>query len=160
MKAIANIFIALLFAVPAMAQQAKKIKITDLEKIIAETKRPLVINFWATYCRPCIEEMPYFLSLENEYKKDNLQLLLVSLDMEDDYPSKVDAFLQKRKITSSSAWLDESNADYFCPKIDASWSGALPATLFVNNQDKYKKFVEDSFSKEELKKEIENMLKR
>lgn len=160
MKAIANIFIALLFAVPAMTQQAKKIKITDLEKIIAKTKRPLVINFWATYCRPCIEEMPYFLNLENEYKKDSLQLLLVSLDMEDDYPSKVDAFLQKRKITSSSAWLDESNADYFCPKIDASWSGALPATLFVNNQDKYKKFVEDSFSKEELKKEIENMLKR
>ena len=160
MKAIANIFIALLFAVPAMTQQAKKIKITDLEKIIAESKRPLVINFWATYCKPCIDEMPYFLSLENEYKKNNLQLLLVSLDMEDDYPSKVDAFLQKRKITSSSAWLDESNADYFCPKIDASWSGALPATLFVNNNDKYKKFIEDSFSKEELKKEIENMLKR
>ncbi|WP_276502703.1 TlpA disulfide reductase family protein [Terrimonas pollutisoli] len=160
MKIVTIIFSALFITLPVFGQQAKKIKITDLEKIIAESKTPLVINFWATYCKPCIEEMPYFLALEKEYKKDNLQLLLVSLDMEDDYPSKVDAFLQKRKITSVSAWLDETNADYFCPKIDASWSGALPATLFVNNNDRYKKFVEDSFSKEKLKKEIEAMLKR
>ena len=155
-----TIILAFVFSIPVFGQQAKKIKITDLEKIIAESKTPLIINFWATYCKPCIGEMPYFLALEKEYKKDKLQLLFVSLDMEDDYPSKVNAFLQKRKITSSCAWLDETNADYFCPKIDPAWSGALPATLFVNNSDKYKKFVEDSFSKEELKKEVENMLKR
>ena len=160
MKILIIIFTAFFFTLPVFGQQAKKIKITDLEKIIAESKTPLVINFWATYCKPCIEEMSYFLDLEKEYKKDNLQLLLVSLDMEDDYPAKVNAFLQKRKIISSSAWLDETNADYFCPKIDVSWSGALPATLFVNNKDRYKKFVEDSFSKEKLKKEIEAMLKR
>lgn len=155
-----TIILAFVFSIPVFGQQAKKIKITDLERIIAESKTPLIINFWATYCKPCIEEMPYFLALEKEYKKDKLQLLLVSLDLEGDYPSKVNAFLQKRKITSSSAWLDETNADYFCPKIDTAWSGALPATLFVNNNDKYKKLVEDSFSKEKLKKEVENMLKR
>ena len=155
-----TIILAFLFSIPVFGQQAKKIKITDLEKIIAESKTPLIINFWATYCKPCIEEMPYFLALEKEYKKDKLELLFVSLDMEDDYPSNVNAFLKKRKITSPSAWLDETNADYFCPKIDPAWSGALPATLFVNNNGKYKKFVEDSFSKEELKKEVENMLKR
>lgn len=155
-----TIIIAFVFSVPVMGQQAKKITIVELEKIITESKTPLVVNFWATYCIPCVEEMPYFLDLEREYKKDNLQLLLVSLDLEDDYPSKVNAFLEKRKIASAAFWLNETNADYFCPKIDTAWSGALPATLFIHNNGKYKKLVEDSFSKEELKKEIENMLKR
>ena len=150
--------LVMLLSVPALSQQVQKIKITELEKIIAESKTPLVINFWATYCKPCIEEMPHFLTLEKEYAKSNLQLLLVSLDMQDDYPAKVNAFLQKRKITRSSAWLDETDADYFCPKIDSSWSGALPASLFVNNKKKYKRFVEDSFTKQELQKEIENLL--
>ena len=51
-------------------------------------------------------------------------------------------------------WLDETNADYFCPKVDEKWTGAIPATLFINNSKNYRKFMEEQLSEEELEKEI------
>ena len=85
--------------------------------------------------------------------------MLVSLDMQDAYPEKVKTFIKKRRITLSTSWLDETNADYFCPKIDESWSGAIPATLFVNNSIGYRKFVEDPLTEKQLENEIRALLK-
>jgi thiol-disulfide isomerase/thioredoxin len=147
----------LLCSVSGYTQEVKKIKITDLEKIIADSKTPLVINFWATFCLPCIAEIPYFQEMTTKYKKDGVQLLLVSLDLNDDY-DKILPFAKKRKITAPLAWLNESNADYFIPKIDSGWSGAIPATLFINNKNSYRKFQEKEFSRDELEKEIAALL--
>ena len=145
---------ALILSCMAMGQEIRRIKITDLEKTIEESKTPLVVNFWATFCKPCLEEIPYFQEVVRTYKKDSVQLLLVSLDLEDYYPTKLKNFALKQKFTSTIAWLDEFNADYFCPRIDSSWSGAIPATLFVNNRLGYRKFYEEQLSKEKFKKEI------
>jgi len=150
--------ICFLFALPVGAQEAKKVKITDLEKIIAESKGPLVINFWATFCKPCMEEIPHFKKLQAKYEKDGLQLLFVSLDMQDDYPEKVNSFIKKKKMAST--WLDETNADYFCPKIDQAWTGAIPATLFINNNRRYRKFIEESLTEEGLEKQIRDLLNK
>ncbi len=135
-------------------QEIKKIKITELQKTIAESKTPMIIVFWATFCKPCVEEIPYFQEEVKKHAKDNLKLLLVSLDLEDYYPAKIRTFVAKRKFTSPIVWLNESNADYFCPKIDSAWSGAIPASLFVNNKTGYRKFFEDQLSRECLQKEI------
>ena len=140
-------------------QEIKSVKITDIEKIIAESKTPLIINMWATWCLPCIEELPYFQKEVAEHSKDSLQLILVSLDFKESFPSGIVKFMNKRKITAPVVWLDETNADYFCPKIDAKWSGAIPATLFINNKTGYRKFVEGKISPEQLKKEIRAVLK-
>ena len=135
-------------------QEIRRVKITDVEKIIAESTTPLVINMWATWCIPCIEELPYFLEEVKAHKKDSIQLLLVSLDFKESFPEGIEKFVDKRKIDATVLWLDETNADYFCPKIDNKWSGAIPATLFINNKKSYRKFVEDQLSHEALKKEI------
>ncbi|MBO9660392.1 MAG: TlpA family protein disulfide reductase, partial [Chitinophagaceae bacterium] len=82
----------------ANAQNAKAIKITELEKMIVESKTPMIVNFWATYCMPCIAEMPAFEKLAAKYKDKGVKLVFVSLDMQDDYPAKVDSFIAKRKI--------------------------------------------------------------
>lgn len=145
-------------------QEVRSVKITEVEKIIAESKTPLIINMWATWCIPCIEELPYF---QEEAKKhsgsagssDSLQLLLVSLDFKESFPTGITKFMNKRKITAPVVWLDETNADYFCPKMDAKWSGAIPATLFINNKTGYRNFVEAQISHEQLKKEIMTFLK-
>ena len=147
-------FLLFLQLANVQGQEIKSVKITDIEKIIAESKTPLIINMWATWCLPCIEELPYFQNEVAEHSKDSLQLILVSLDFKESFPSGIVKFMNKRKITAPVVWLDETNADYFCPKIDAKWSGAIPATLFINNKTGYRKFIEEQVSREELEKLI------
>jgi thiol-disulfide isomerase/thioredoxin len=139
-------------------QDVKRAKITDLEKTIAESKTPLIINFWATWCIPCLEEIPYFMEEAKKHVKDSLTLLLVSLDMNEAYPVQIKKTIAKRKITVPVQWLDETNADYFCPKVDPKWSGAIPASLFINNKTGYRKFFEEQLSHEKLKNEIRVLL--
>ncbi|MEI9909398.1 MAG: TlpA disulfide reductase family protein [Bacteroidota bacterium] len=153
MKKIFSIVLFFVLTSDLSAQQVKKVKITELEKTIAESKTPLIVNFWATFCIPCIEEIPYFQKLVKKHEKDSIKLLLVSLDLQEDY-TKVKPFAAKRKFTAPIAWLDETNADYFCPKIDSSWSGAIPATLFINNKKGYRKFYEEQIPEAKLEKEI------
>lgn len=140
------------------AQEIKSIKATDLKKLIAESKTPLIINMWATWCKPCIEELPYFIEEIKDHRKDSLQLILVSLDFKEAFPEEIAAFAKKRKIDASIFWLDETDADYFCPKVDPKWSGAIPATLFINNKTGYRNFIEEQVSHEKLKKEIKAIL--
>lgn len=142
----------LLVAGAAFSQEIKRVTITELEKIIAESRTPLIVNFWATFCKPCVEEIPYF---QEEVKKHkNVQLLLVSLDLKDYYPGKIRKFAEQKQFTAPILWLNETNADYFCPKIDPKWSGAIPATLFVNTKTGYRKFFEEQLSVDTLRKEI------
>ncbi len=148
----------LVVSVIAESQEVRSIKITELEKIIAESKTPLIVNMWATWCKPCIEEIPYFLSEVKAHKQDSVQLLLVSLDFKEAFPAAISAFAKKRKFNLPVFWLDETNADYFCPKLDPKWSGAIPASLFVNNKTGYRQFVEEQLTHEELKKNITAMI--
>src|SRR5829696_12637 len=98
------------------AQEIPKWKIQQLESYIRETDKPLIINFWASFCKPCIEEIPYFESLVKKYEKAGVQLLLVSLDLQEAYP-KIKDFAGKHKFGSSIVYLNETNADIFCPRI-------------------------------------------
>ncbi len=138
------------------AQDLKKVKITEVESFIANSKTPLIINFWATFCKPCMAEIPHFQKMAEKYKSKGLQVIFISLDMQDDYPGNVSAFIKKRKM--STWWLDETNADYFCPKIDQAWSGVIPATVFINNKNGYRKFIEESLTESNLEEEIKAVI--
>jgi len=153
------LFLILLFAGGSVfSQEIKAVKITDVEKFIAESKTPLIVNVWATWCGPCLEELPYFQKEVKEHSKDSMQLLLVSLDFKEAFPKDIKKFVDKKKIRTPVVWLDETDADYFCPRLDPKWSGAIPATLFINNKTGYRKFYEGKISHEGLKKEIMAML--
>lgn len=161
MKRIKNIIVfccCLVIGRVAMAQPLQPVKITELEEIIAASRQPLVINFWATWCRPCIEEIPYFEKIAAKYRRKKVRLLLVSLDMEDDTAS-VMPFAKKRGFKSDIVWLNETDADYFCPKVDEKWQGSIPATLFVHNKKGYRRFFEKQLKEEELHREIKAMLR-
>ena len=128
-----------------------KWKITDVEKYMNSGKdEVLVINFWATFCKPCVAEIPSFIEITNKYKDQNVKLLLVSLDLPSFYPKKVAAFAKKNNWNANIVWLEETNADYFCPKIDPKWSGSIPATLIINPKTGYRKFFEEEMEKEKF----------
>lgn len=130
--------------------QLPKWKITDVENYISQSKDDiLIINFWATFCKPCIAEIPGFIEVANKHKADSVKLLLVSLDMPSQYP-KVPAFIKKHKFDAQHAWLNETDADYFCPRIDPKWSGAIPATLIVNTATGKRLFFEEEIEQDRL----------
>ena len=149
----------LLAAASIDAQEVKAVKVTELSRTIKESKTPLIVNFWATFCVPCLQEIPYFQEMAQQYKSQNVSLIFVSLDLKEAYPTKVNAMTKKLKLTFPVVWLNETNADYFCPKIDTTWSGGMPSSLFINNATGYHRFFEDQLSKEKLEKEIQEMIK-
>lgn len=142
----------------ASSQTIEKWKIEDLEQYIAKSETPVIINFWATYCIPCLKEIPQFEETVKKYNDKKVKLMLVSLDFKETFPDKISAFVKKRDFKSPIVWLDETNADYFCPRIDSSWSGVMPATLFVNNKKSVRNFFEEEMSKEKFEEEVKKIL--
>ncbi|MBL7693351.1 MAG: hypothetical protein JNK91_00825, partial [Ferruginibacter sp.] len=80
------------------------------------------------------------------------------LDLPSYYPAKIAAFAKKNKYTAKIVWLNETNADHFCPMIDKSWSGAIPATIVVNNKKGYRKFMEAEMSKADFETIIQEAI--
>jgi thiol-disulfide isomerase/thioredoxin len=151
--------ICLILMSNAGGQQIRQVKIGDLEAYIKESKSPIIVDFWATWCAPCLQEIPYLESLVKKYSDHQVKLVLVSLDFKKAYPETISSFVRKKGFTSPVFWLDETDADYFCPKIDSSWSGGIPATLFVNPATGYRKFSERALSEEQAEKMVEELLK-
>ena len=115
----------------------------ELNTYIKENNsKPLVVNFWATWCAPCVKELPYFEKLNQE--NQNVKVILVSLDFEKQVESKLIPFLKKKKIAATSIYLADKDYNGWLPKVDKNWSGSIPATV-IFNQDK-KIFVEQDFS--------------
>ena len=152
------LFLVVMLTTQASAQRLQKLKITELSHIIKTSDSVLIINFWATFCKPCVAEIPDLIKYSRKFKQEKAILYLVSLDLADYYPKKIKQFIAKKKITSRIAWLDESNADYFCPIIDTSWSGSIPATLIVNNKKGYKRFYEKQLTASEIEMAIKEAL--
>lgn len=151
-------FLLLLTIVDASAQQVNAIKITDLEKRIQNSSdTTYIVNFWATWCVPCVKELPDFDSINNSYLDKKVKVLLVSLDFKEDTDSKLKPFIAAKKIKSEVLLLDETNANYFIPKVSNLWTGAIPATLIKNNNKKYEAFYEKRLNYLFLSTEIDKI---
>lgn len=145
------IFLFVLSLSPAFAQDVKVIKYKELEQIRNAPHDTLyVVNFWATWCKPCIKEMPYFEALTEQYKNQPVRVMLVSMDAAEDLDSRVKPFVKKRSLKSDVLLLDEVDANTWIDKLEPKWSGAIPATMVFNNKRKQYEFVEKELSQEEL----------
>lgn len=147
----------LLFACSTAAaaqDQAKIVKLPELQELISSKGDKIkVINFWATWCAPCVKEMPLFEKLGQE--RTDVQVTFVSMDLDlDPDPSKVYKFVSRKKLQSKVVMLDEKNPNSYIELIDKSWSGALPATIIVNSKTGQRKFVEKELHEGDLEKLI------
>ncbi len=136
------------------AQEVRKINFSSLDAILhSENDTTYVINFWATWCKPCVEELPAFEKLNAESKGKKIKFILISMDMQKEIDAKLKPFIAKNDMHSTIWWLNAVDANDWIDKVSTEWSGAVPATVIYKN--KKKRFFEKSFSYEELKAEVE-----
>jgi thiol-disulfide isomerase/thioredoxin len=140
-------------------QLEKVIKFSELQDYIASgaDDKVKVINFWATWCGPCVKELPFIDSLRYTYDPAKVEVLLVSLDFPDQL-TRVNKFVQQKKIGSRVWLLDESDPNLFIDHVDPSWSGAIPATLLIRNSTSQRIFLEKELTKKELENHINKLL--
>jgi len=132
--------------------QVRLISISELEKRISNPDTLYLINFWATWCGPCVEELPNFDKLQRVYKDKPLKVLLVSMDFESELKTKVVPFVKSRKLLAPVYVAARKSDQDLIDEIDKDWSGALPATLLVNTKKGIHEFYEKEFTYDELNK--------
>ena len=114
--------------------------------------RTYVINFWATWCKPCVEEIPHFIKLADELKEQDVEFLFVSLDFRKNLEKSVINFVKDNGMQGRTVLLHDPDANSWIDRVDPSWTGAIPATLVMKSADK--KFYEEKLSYDELKSVI------
>lgn len=115
-----------------------------------------VVNFWATWCKPCVKELPAFESAGATFRDEQVKVVLVSLDFPEHKEKGVRPFITDKGIKNEVVILDDPDANTWIPLVSNAWSGAIPATVLTKNGKKY--FFEQSFTTESLDIEIRKLL--
>lgn len=139
----------------AQTRNVPVVKLPHLQRYLTSTAdTTYVINFWATWCKPCIEELPNFEALQKQYAGKPVQVILVSLDFAKDLEKKVIPFVNRRQLQSTVFLLDEPDQNAWIDTIDPSWSGAIPATLFINPARGQRFFIEKPLTPQQLEEHL------
>jgi thiol-disulfide isomerase/thioredoxin len=153
---IAACFLLLAGAGTTYSQSAEVVKLDRLRSLMnPPADRIQVINFWATWCAPCVKELPYFESYHAR-GESGTAITLVSVDFADKL-EKVNTFVSRKKLTAPVLLLDEIDHNSWIDLVDKSWSGAIPATLIINGKTGARKFVEHELSENELEQLINSV---
>ena len=157
------VVLTVLFCASAKSQESKVLKVDVLNYkqlqpwLHKNDDKTYVINFWATWCVPCVKELPAFEKLNKDYKSKNVEVILVSLDLASKKERSVLPFLKKKNIKSKVFIFNDSNEQFWIEDIAEEWTGAIPATIIYNK--KKRKFYEQLFDYEKLKDELQTFLK-
>jgi thiol-disulfide isomerase/thioredoxin len=147
------------WAAQSRAQAPEVIHLEDVLDIIGSDSDTLyVLNFWSTWCKPCVAEMPHFDRLQTEMADQKVKVVFISLDFKSEYRTKLVPFLAKRKLHSRVVFLDEPNFNSWINKVSPEWSGSIPATLFVCDSRDIRKFHEGDFTYEALSSTVNSLM--
>jgi thiol-disulfide isomerase/thioredoxin len=132
----------------------------DLKYIFQqESDTTYVINFWATWCKPCVEELPFFEVLHEEYGGEKMRVILVSLDFPNKLETKLIPFMNEHQLSSEVMVLTDDRYNEWIDWVDSDWDGGIPVTMIYNQKDK--KFYRGAFADEgELSVLVGDFLKK
>ena len=137
-----------------MSQKVEVVTFAQLQKY-AETKKDdtlYVVNFWATWCKPCVQELPFFETASRKFKGQKVKVIYVSLNAVRELTS-VERFVDLKSLQNKKLLLNAPNPNDWIDKIDSSWSGAIPATVLYKNGKKVF-FKEGGFTQDEINETI------
>ncbi|HSL85837.1 MAG TPA: TlpA disulfide reductase family protein [Bacteroidales bacterium] len=144
---------------PANGQEIRMIGVPELDRILRNgDDRLFVVNFWATWCAPCVKELPVFEKASATYKTSNVSFILISLDFPSQIEKQLKPFLKKNKISLDVALMTDLDYNSWIEKVDPSWQGDIPATLFFNNKKKVRHFHAGEVSEADLNRFITRFL--
>ncbi len=135
MRLIFTILLVGLFFLPAFSDNGreKKVSVLDyhqLEPLLNQKNDTVyLVNFWATWCAPCVAELPAIMKVEDKYRNHKFKVLLVSLDMPGQLKTRLIPFLLSQKVTSKVVLLDDPRQNVWIDKVDSNWSGEIPFTV-------------------------------
>ena len=140
-------YISLSFS--ANAQEVPEVNFKGLKPYLEQNNDSVyVINFWATWCKPCIEELPHFLKAAEELKEQKVKFIFVSLDFSKHKTTRLIPYIKEHKIREQVILLNDPNSNVWIDQVDPKWSGAIPATLIYKGDKK--EFIEGKLSYEKL----------
>ncbi|MTH14716.1 TlpA family protein disulfide reductase [Flavobacterium sp. LC2016-01] len=155
-KPFLSLFLLVVLSTVSYGQNVKLITVDQLHERIKNGKdSTYVVNFWATWCAPCVKELPNFEKLQTEFKSEKLAVLLVSVDFKSKLNSAVIPFVKRKNLQNQVFLLNESSPQEYIDRIDPSWSGSIPATIFI--KDDKRKFVETELTYEQLLTEYKKL---
>ena len=144
--------IAILWCLPNLGLSGQSVEKIDAERLVSLTTQSgdttYVINFWATWCSPCVKEIGYFEKLHQEYKDKKLKVILVSLDFPNQLERRVLPFLEEKAISAEVKIMTDTDYNAWIDRVDPSWSGAIPATLIYQGDRRL--FLEKDLTYHEL----------
>lgn len=151
--------LSLLVAVPGLAQPVAVLTFPELhQRLTRPTDTTYVVHFWATWCAPCVQELPGFEQVRAAYAHQKVKMLLVSLDYASQLNKKLKPFVRQRGLQTEVVLLNETDPNTWLGKIDPKWSGSLPFTLIINNQTKRRATFEQALSPAELTAALQKFL--
>lgn len=160
MKTIAGIIALLFFTLTLQSQEVKTITSTDEYKELLDNSKGKVVlvNFWATWCPPCVKEFPELVKLYNDYKSKDFVLLFISLDDKSEYDSKLLPFLKKQGVDFTSYFGNFSNPETIMNYVDKSWQGEIPFTGIYNKEGILSKTMMGNKTYEQFETEIKKYM--
>ncbi|MBL8203190.1 MAG: redoxin domain-containing protein [Blastocatellia bacterium] len=145
---------------PATESPVALLKPADFHKLKADSQgKVLLINFWATWCAPCVAEFPEFVMIDKTYRAKGVRMVSISTDDKSDLEGAVIPFLKKQKAEFESFLSDSDDPQELIDVVDKNWSGALPATFVFDKQGKLVFTKYGIIDREELLKTLDNALK-
>jgi thiol-disulfide isomerase/thioredoxin len=153
------IFALCLFGPALPAQEIPFIKTAQLEHWLeADSDTVFVLNFWATWCGPCVAELPAFEKLNKKYAAQKVKVLLISTDFKRNVESKVKPFVKRKNLRSQVLFMDEPDPNEWINLVSPDWSGAIPATLIVSKRSNHRLFFEKQMTFKELEEKLLSVL--
>ena len=162
MNRLRTLFLMALLLPGLNAGFAQEVKVLDFEAFAAhlaqESDTLYLYNFWATWCKPCVQELPYFEAAQAKYADQKVQIVYVSLDFISHLDAAVKPFVAKKQLQAPVWLLDAPNYNDWLDRISPDWSGSIPASLIAMPSQEIYQFREQSFTAEELNAWLEEIL--